>query len=143
MKRKPKQAVRKGTGKKTRSPSLSRTKRTAKKKRDFLKAFSLTDNISEACKAAEIGRQTVYDWQGSDPKFKLAFDDIREADLDFTEGKLRSLIKKENLGAICFYLKCQGRHRGWLETMRQEVAGEDGGPIMVVVKKYSEGGEKT
>lgn len=44
---------------------------------------------------------------------------IKESNLDLAEDELIKKIKKGNLGAICFYLKCQGKKRGYIE--RQEI----------------------
>lgn len=67
---------------------------------------------------------------------------INEKNLDLSESVLFSMIKKKSLGAICFHLKCKGKHRGWVE--RQEVTGADGKPlnvkITVVYDKDGNGG---
>ena len=109
---------------------MSQTEQTARKKDDFLKAFAVSDNISQAAKKAEIARCMVYEWIGTDPMFKVQFKELREVELDFAETQLRELRKNGNLGAIIFYLKCHGKHRGWIETSRQEITGEGGGPVL-------------
>lgn len=53
--------------------------------------------------------------------------EIDEATLDFAESKLFELLSQGDKTAIIFYLKCKGKHRGYVE--RQEVTGEDGGPL--------------
>ncbi len=52
---------------------------------------------------------------------------INERQLDFSESQLMKKIKDCDLGAICFHLKCKGKHRGYVE--RQEVTGADGKAI--------------
>lgn len=95
---------------------------------------ALDANGGFTSKAAEVlgmTYQAVNRRINKNEKIKAAYNAIKESHLDFAESKLMSLIKGGNLGAICFYLKCQGKHRGWVE--RQEVTGGDGGPIIFKV----------
>ena len=55
--------------------------------------------------------------------------EIKDKYLDLAESKLITLVNNGNLGAICFYLKCQGKHRGYIEKTQTEVSGKDGQPI--------------
>ena len=52
---------------------------------------------------------------------------IREDSLDYVEGKLFENIDEGNTSSIIFYLKCQGKSRGYVE--RVETTGADGGAI--------------
>ena len=52
---------------------------------------------------------------------------IREDSLDYVEGKLFENIDEGNTSSIIFYLKCQGKGRGYVE--RVETTGADGGAI--------------
>jgi hypothetical protein len=56
------------------------------------------------------------------PELKQRVQDIKERYIDLAEIKLLELIRKGNLGAICFFLKCQGKERGWVE--KQYVEGK-------------------
>ena len=49
--------------------------------------------------------------------------------LDFAESKLFQKIKEGDSTAILFYLKTQGKARGYIE--RSEVTGANGGPVQV------------
>ena len=62
---------------------------------------------------------------------KDALNDIREDALDYVESKLFELIDKGHPSAIIFFLKCQGKHRGYVE--RQEVTGRDGAEVILPV----------
>jgi hypothetical protein len=44
---------------------------------------------------------------------------------------LFKLIKEGNVAATIFYLKTQGKQRGYIE--RQEVTGADGAPIIEII----------
>ena len=58
--------------------------------------------------------------------------EIVERHLDMAESKLLKAIQEGNLGAIIFYLKTKGKHRGYSE--RYQVEGPDGGPVQIEAK---------
>ena len=71
-------------------------------------------NISNACKAAGVSRQTYYDWVKDDPEFAQAVESVKELSLDTAESVLKQLIVKDkNVTAVIFYLKTKGRERGY------------------------------
>lgn len=63
---------------------------------------------------------------------------IQEHHLDMAEFKLLKKIDEGDLGAICFYLKCKGKARGYIE--RQEITGKDGKDWnkIEIVHKYAQ-----
>lgn len=75
--------------------------------------------VSVACSKAEISRETHYRWYREDPDYKSAVDDVKNICLDFVESKLFEQIKDNNTTSTIFYLKTQGKSRGYIE--RQEV----------------------
>jgi hypothetical protein len=85
---------------------------------------------SQQCISARIKRS---------PALQQFVKEIENQYLDLAESKLITLIKAGNLGAICFYLKCKGRHRGYIE--RHEISGEDGGPLTINLKWPTNGSE--
>jgi len=59
-------------------------------------------------------------------------DDRKEAMLAaFAESELMKLIKEGNVAATIFFLKTQGKKRGYVE--RQEVTGAEGAPIIEII----------
>ena len=122
--------------------------KTALHKKAMLKALTDTlGNATRACKIAGVSRSTYYGWiretaEGYDPVFAASAADITEIAIDHVEDKLHELIdgvtiKKElksgetriytvppDTGAVCFYLKCKAKHRGYIE--RQELTGPGG-----------------
>ena len=54
------------------------------------------------------------------PELLEKFLEIREYYLDLAENKLISLVKTGDLEAVKFWLKCQGKSRGWTERMPEE-----------------------
>ena len=85
--------------------------------------------ISAAARSLGCDRTLIYDMMDRHPELTVALKDARELQKDVTEDKLFGLINKGDLGAICFYLKCQAKDRGYIE--RVEFTGKEGGPIEV------------
>jgi len=84
--------------------------------------------VTDAAKGLGITYQGLYKRIKANKKIQSALLAINEEKLDFTESKLIDQIKEGNLGAICFHLKCKGKHRGWVE--RQEITGAEGEPLV-------------
>ncbi len=80
-------------------------KSTFQAKKRFLKVYGKTmRNISRACEAADINRDTFYSWYTTDAEFCRAIDAIKEQERDYIEDKLMSLIEMEHVASIFFYL---------------------------------------
>lgn len=78
-------------------------------------------NVSEVCKQMNISRQTFYNYYNNDLEFKTQIDDIKNIALDFVESKLIGKIKDGDIVAILFYLKTQGKKRGYVERVENEI----------------------
>ena len=104
---------------------------------------ALTNNLGNVTKSAEqigIHRQTHYDWINDDPEYSAAVASLKNVALDFAESQLKKLMEgaerqalthdgeivtikdAPNTSAIIFYLKTQGKQRGYIE--RQELSTE-------------------
>lgn len=77
-----------------------------------------------------ISRQAISKRIERNAELKEVVVDLEETKLDLAEKYLYDLMKGGNLGAICFYLKCKGKRRGWIE--RQELTGADGETLSTV-----------
>lgn len=100
----------------------------AEKKAVFLAALAETKypNVGRAAKRARVGRQTVYSWRESDPEFRAAWDEIKEASLDDAEETV-VLHGEKNVVAAFGYLRA---HReNWREKAQLDVHA--GGEITV------------
>ena len=87
-------------------------------------------NILAAANNLKCSRETVYAKIRRHSRLQKVVDEQREEMLDFAEAKLYNQIRDDNLTAIIFFLKTQGRVRGY--SQRFEVEGaEDGRPIAV------------
>ena len=87
--------------------------------------------LTLAAKKAGCTYWTVWNYSKQFPSVAKAIEESHETMLDFAEGKLYSKIRDGDNTAIIFYLKTQGKSRGYIE--RQEVTGEGGGPVTLKV----------
>ena len=106
--------------KKDTKDNVQSVQKTDKKKKDFLISLKKNNgNISESCDAANIGRQTYYDWIEKDEVFKQDADDAQESLIDLAESKLMENIEDNDNTSIIFFLKTKGKKRGYIE--KQEI----------------------
>lgn len=77
-------------------------------------------NLSNAAKRLGCVRKTVYNWIEKEPELLTAVDEARDTALDFVENKLMEGIDKGNVTLIIFYLKTQGKGRGYVERIEHE-----------------------
>ena len=86
------------------------------KKKNMLNLLEQTlGNVSASCKALGITRKTHYNWLQSDEEYKELDSDIKESVVDFAESKLVENIKKGKETSLIFFLKTQGKERGYVE----------------------------
>lgn len=81
-------------------------------KKTFIDAYGKSfGNITQSCKAADISRQTYYNWMLNDSEFKSAVDLTEPAEvfLDFLESKLIQRINDGDTTAVIFALKTKGK----------------------------------
>lgn len=81
-------------------------------------------NVSAACKSVNINRQRFYEWMEEDHVFAKAVEDVKESLIDMAESALYKQITEGNTTAVIFYLKTQGKRRGYTEGI--ELSGKDG-----------------
>jgi len=97
---------------------------TERMKKAFLAAYAKGWNIGQACKACGIGRRTFYDWTEKDPDFKADVDEARESRIDLGESMLLRNMSEGDTASIIYFLKTQGRSRGWSEKLDLSVASD-------------------
>jgi transposase-like protein len=93
-------------------------------------------NVSESARRLGVDRATLWRWMHEDEELMTFRNELREEKLDFVENKLWENIEKGYSKDIQFYLRCQGRGRGWIEVTRFE--GADGGPIQHQIRTAPE-----
>lgn len=96
--------------------------KTEHKKKAMVDALEKTLGVvTFACKQVGIGRTQHYEWLKKDPEYKEAVESIKDICLDFAESQLHKQIKEGNTTATIFYLKTQGKQRGYTETTQIEL----------------------
>ncbi|MBQ6067942.1 MAG: hypothetical protein IJK84_00425 [Bacteroidales bacterium] len=78
-------------------------------------------NMSATAIALGVSRTTLYEWREKDPKLDALMHEVEESLIDFTESKLLTQIKDDNMTAIIFHLKTKGKKRGYTEGEEIEV----------------------
>ena len=85
--------------------------------------------LTLAAKRAGVTYWTVWKYSKDFPSVAKAIEEAHEGLIDFAEAKLYEKIREGDNTAIIFYLKTQGKSRGYIE--RQEHTGEGGGPVRI------------
>ncbi len=96
---------------------------------------SSAGNVSKACKAIKISRQTHYDWLDKYDNYKKGVEEITEALIDFGETALLKNMKKGDTTAIIFFLKTKGKNRGYVERVETEDVSD---PWTLLAKRSKE-----
>jgi hypothetical protein len=87
----------------------------------FLNALKANNGVvAPSARMAKISRATVYNWLNESEEFAKAYEETKNEALDFAEGCLIKAMEEGNITAIIFYLKCQGRARGWNDQATQQ-----------------------
>jgi hypothetical protein len=86
-------------------------------------------NVAAIARKLGVSRGTVWNRCQESPTLMRALDDAREAMIDNAESVLYKKVLEGSTPELLFFLKTQGRNRGYVE--RQELTGKDGGAIEV------------
>lgn len=76
--------------------------------------------IAHSAKALGITYEGLKRRIRNSPELKELVDEIRERRIDDSESALSKLIKRNDIQAIKFHLKCIGKERGYVETIKVE-----------------------
>ena len=83
--------------------------------------------------ARSFGKSRTWLYNALNDKYPELWDDVKEAReslLDDAESELQKQMLRGNITALIFYLKTQGKGRGYVE--RQEFTGKDGKDLVLV-----------
>lgn len=72
-------------------------------------------NVAATAKSLALARVTIYRKLKASAYLRDVVDDCRESLLDEAESQLAAAIRKGEAWAVCFYLKTQGKNRGYIE----------------------------
>lgn len=86
--------------------------------------------VSSAAEIINLTRDSHYKWLKDSKEYAEAYAAVKESVLDWAESKLHDIMQEGNTAAILFYLKTQGKQRGYVE--RTEVTGANGDAIQFV-----------
>jgi len=86
-------------------------------------------NVAAIARALGTSRGTVWNRIQSSPALQSLLADARETMIDNAESSLYRAVLAGEAWAVCFFLKTQGKRRGYVE--RQEVTGAEGGAIVM------------
>lgn len=101
------------------------------RKEQIIKAIKSQQGLlSLAARKAGVTYWTVWKYAQDFPDVKEAVKEAKESTLDFAEGRLFEMMRAGNIAAIIFYLKTQGKGRGYIE--RSEITGAEGMPLLNV-----------
>ena len=85
--------------------------------------------IAPAARALGCSRDTIRSYLEEYAEVAQAKLDMREAVTDMAENALYQAILDREAWAVCFYLKCMAKDRGYVE--RAEVSGPNGAPVKI------------
>ena len=89
--------------------------------------------ISHAAKQLGVTNGTVHHRINKSPELQEILEDARYTHLDIAEVELLKAMKRGESWAVCFFLKCQGKGRGYVERQAIEHNGGDT-PVELVFK---------
>ena len=109
----------------------------------IIKALKETQGLlTLAAPKAGVSYTTINRYVADFPSVKEAAIEAHERMLDFAEGKLYTKIKAGDNTCIIFYLKTQGKGRGYIERQDIQLSGKDGGPIQYKISVVSKNAKK-
>ena len=89
--------------------------------------------VSVAAKGLHCAPKTVYEYLQRHPSLKDVLAAARETAIDHVESKLMGAIDDGNVTAIIFFLKTQGKSRGYTERSEPGLT-TDGEPFKFTIK---------
>lgn len=98
----------------------------------FLKTLAETANVRAACNAAGIARKTAYQHRNRSEVFAAKWDEALDEACDILEAAARERALTMSDTLLIFLLKAH-RPALYRETSRHELAGADGGGLLIEI----------
>lgn len=92
--------------------------------------------ISQAAKKLNVSQPNISARVKKSEYLQQELEAIKSAYLDLAEHALITKLRSGDLGAICFYLKCQGKQRGYIERQDVNVSGDMS--VNVNIKRFTD-----
>ena len=90
-------------------------------------------NLSAVARQFGVSRMTVHRYMADHPTVKASVADARESMLDNAESVLYKKVLEGSTPELIFFLKTQGRNRGYVE--RSEITGANGADLFIRLDK--------
>lgn len=82
-----------------------------------MRAFEDVYTITAAARSIGVTRQAVLEWAKDDADFQARMIDLREEKIELVEEEMfEAIMKKKSEPMIMFYLRTQGRKKGYGTT---------------------------
>jgi hypothetical protein len=115
-------------------------KKHARKPREKYSAAAMIRAIDEtkglltvAARRLGCSPDTIHRYRKIHPKIEEAIQNARNSITDLAEAALYKAIQAGEAWAVCFYLKTQGKGRGYIERQEHAITGQDGGALRIEV----------
>ena len=79
--------------------------------------------LTFAAKAVDLSYRQILRRVAQSERLQKVRDEVRERYLDIAESALITAVRRGEAWAVCFYLKCKGKGRGYIE--RESVVASD------------------
>ena len=86
-------------------------------------------NLAAVARGFGVSRPLVFKWVHKSATALEALETARETMIDNAESVLYKRVLEGHTAELIFFLKTQGRNRGYVE--RREYTGPDGGPLQI------------
>jgi hypothetical protein len=96
-------------------------------------------NMAAVGRAFGVARQSVAEYVARRPGLAAVRAECRESMKDAAESSLHRAVRKGEAWAVCFFLKCQAKDRGYVE--RSETVVIDGNRLVIDEAEESVGGD--
>jgi hypothetical protein len=100
------------------------------------KMREMNGNLAAVARSFGVTRQAVHQFVKNHPTLAEVATECRESMKDHAESSLQRALLAGEAWAVCFYLKCQAKDRGYVE--RTEHTGADGEPLIQVLVGVNE-----
>lgn len=123
-------------------PKGSKTKETRKRGRKHITIKQIEIALRQtggfltyAAKKLDCTYQNIRQRIDGSPHLIRVLESVHESKLDLSEHKLMQQIKDDNLSAIIFHLKCQGKKRGYVEKYQDQTEQQtEPQPVQVIIQ---------